>query len=74
MAIVQIVVPDAAIPELGEALAARMSVPVPATNALKADLFREWVRAEGISLIRNLRLQKASAAEREKPPDEALNW
>ncbi|MBA3288226.1 MAG: hypothetical protein H0U21_09420 [Acidimicrobiia bacterium] len=74
MATVQIAVPDAAIAELAEALALLMGVPVPATGALKADLFRQWVQTQGVSLIRDLRSRKASAAEREKPPDEALNW
>ncbi len=74
MATVQLFVPDAAIPELGEVLAARMGVSPPDTNALRVDLFRQWVRVESISLIRNLRLQKAKVAEQEKPPDEALNW
>ena len=67
MATLSLDIPDAIVPELAAALAARLGVAVPATNAARAQLARDWIKQEAKAALDDWRAQEAGKAARGKP-------
>ena len=74
MASITIDVPDALVPDLSRALALRMGVAEPTTNAERAALARAFLKEQAKQALLDYRAQQAAQAKRDDASDPAVSW
>ena len=74
MATVSVTMPDGIVDDLVAALADFLGRPVPTTPQGKADLARDFMKAQAKAVLLDYRGRQAAQAARTKPDDPAVAW